>query len=128
MPATTGPRVIGMTVMGPDVEALRRFYEGVFGIEFTGEDHGDGLHFHAAGGWFSYPDGLFLFTLWGYAENWPQLRSGIEMSVGGVDEVYARALAAGAESVNLPFDSDAFPRSAIFRDPAGNQIQIYEAD
>jgi DNA-binding transcriptional MerR regulator len=127
MPLTTGPRVIGMTVMGPDVEALRSFYEATFGMEFEQEDHGDGVHYHATGGSFSYPDGLFLFSLWGYHDGWPQLRSGIEMYVDGVDATYERALANGAVSAFAPFDSDAFPRSAIFDDPAGNRVQIYES-
>jgi DNA-binding transcriptional MerR regulator/catechol 2,3-dioxygenase-like lactoylglutathione lyase family enzyme len=128
MPSETGPRVIGMTVMGPDVEALRAFYEEVFGLEFVGEDHGGGLHYHATGGSFSPPDGLFLFTLWQYSEGWENTRTGIEMYVSGVDEVYKRALEAGGRSVHPPFDSAAFPRSAIFTDPAGNQIQVYEED
>ena len=128
MPTMTGPRVIGMTVMGPDVEVLRRFYEGTFGIEFESEDHGDGVHYHATGGSFSFPDGLFLFTLWAYHDSWPQLRSGIEMFVSGVDEVHELALEHGATSIYEPFDSPAFPRSAIFDDPAGNRVQIYESD
>ena len=128
MPTVTGPRVIGMTVMGPDVEVLRSFYEATFGIEFESEDHGDGVHYHATGGSFSFPDGLFLFTLWAYHDSWPQLRSGIEMFVTGVDEVHERAVQHGATSICAPFDSAAFPRSAIFDDPAGNRVQIYESD
>lgn len=128
MPAATGPRVIGMTVMGPDVEALRAFYETAFGMEFEKEDHGEGTHYHATGGSFSFPDGLFLFSLWAYHDGWPQLRSGIEMYVTGVDEIYERAITAGATPAYAPFDSKAFPRSAIFDDPAGNRIQIYESD
>jgi DNA-binding transcriptional MerR regulator len=128
MPATTGPRVIGMSVMGPDVEALRKFYEEALEIEFLAEDHGTGIHYHATGGSFSYPDGLFLFTLWSYHDGWPELTSGIEMYVTGVDATYERAIAAGAKPVHAPFDSEAFPRSAIFDDPAGNRIQVYEAE
>lgn len=127
MPAVTGPRVIGMTIMGPDIEALRSFYEKVFGIEFQGEDHGAGIHYHATGGSFSYPDGLFLFTLWGHSEGEPRLKSGVELYVTGVDQTYARAIAEGGRSIEQPFDSEAFPRSAIFEDIAGNRIQIYEA-
>jgi DNA-binding transcriptional MerR regulator len=128
MPTATGPRVIGMTVMGPDVEVLREFYENVLGIAFEGEDHGYGMHYHATGGSFSYPDGFFLFTLWAYSEDWPRLRSGVEMIVNGVDQTFERAIAAGGKAVQPPFDSEAFPRSAIFEDPAGNRVQIYEAE
>lgn len=128
MPLTTGLRVIGMTVMGPDVETLRSFYQATFGMEFEREDHSRAVHYHATGGSFSYPDGLFLFSLWGYHDGWPQLRSGIEMYVDGVDATYERALANGGVSAYAPFDSDAFPRSAIFDDPAGNRVQIYESD
>lgn len=128
MPKMTGPRVIGMTVMGPDVEALRSFYEATFGIEFESEEHGGGVHYHATGGSFSFPEGLFLFTLWAYHDGWPQLRSGIEMFVTGVDDVHERAVLNGATSIYAPFDSEAFPRSAIFEDPAGNRVQVYESD
>jgi predicted enzyme related to lactoylglutathione lyase len=44
-----------------------------------------------------------------------------------VDAVYERAVAAGATSLEPPFDSDVFPRSAIFTDPGGNHIQIYQS-
>jgi predicted enzyme related to lactoylglutathione lyase len=116
MPTARGPRVIVMTVMGPDVEVLRSFYEPVFGIEFEGEDHGDGLQYHATGGSFSFPDGLFLFTLWAYHDDWPRLRCGIEMFVSGVDAVYERAVENGATSVLHLSTAQRF-RAAPFRRP-----------
>jgi predicted enzyme related to lactoylglutathione lyase len=75
MPSVAGPRVIGATMTVSDVEALRVFYERVFEIEFFSEDHGDGLHYHATGGTFAYPDGFFLFTLETATDRWPATTS-----------------------------------------------------
>jgi predicted enzyme related to lactoylglutathione lyase len=125
MATASGPRVIGATLVAEDVDGLRAFYERVFGIEFFSEDHGDGLHHHATGGEFAYPDGFFLFTLWPSSREWPATSASLSLVVADVDVAYERALAAGGRSLAAPFDSDAFPRSAIFADPAGNHLQIY---
>ena len=126
MPIPNGPRIIGITMTASDIEALRAFYEGVFGIEFLSEDHGDGVHYHATGGAFSFPDGFFLFTLERASDRWPSSLAQLAMFVSDVDAVHERAVAAGGESLEAPFDSDAFPRSAIIADPAGNNVQIYQ--
>jgi predicted enzyme related to lactoylglutathione lyase len=78
-------------------------------------------------GAFAYPDGFFLVTLEPASDRWPSTSSQVAMFVPDVDAAYERAVAAGAESLEAPFDSDAFPRSAIIADPGGNYIQIYES-
>jgi predicted enzyme related to lactoylglutathione lyase len=50
----------------------------------------------------------------------------IGFGVPNVDDVWARASEAGAPLVSAPADDPYVPRNATFKDPAGNEIEIYE--
>lgn len=66
-------------------------------------------------------DSLVLVSAAGDRELFPGF---LYVYVSDADAVYARALAAGAESVEAPLDTPYGDRRAMVRDPFGNTFQI----
>jgi len=66
-------------------------------------------------------DSVVLVTAAGDREVFPAF---LYVYVGDADAVYARALAAGATSLEEPFDTPYGDRRAMVRDPFGNVWQI----
>ncbi len=66
-------------------------------------------------------DSLVLISSAGDRELFPGF---LYVYVSDADAVYARALAAGAESVEAPLDTPYGDRRAMVRDPFGNTFQI----
>ena len=66
-------------------------------------------------------DSLILITPTTQREPFPAF---LYVYVDDADEVYRRALAAGASSLELPLDTPYGDRRAMVRDPFGNVFQI----
>jgi uncharacterized glyoxalase superfamily protein PhnB len=66
-------------------------------------------------------DSLLLVTAAGERELFPAF---LYVYVENADEVFQRALAAGAASLEEPFDTPYGDRRAMVRDPSGNVFQI----
>lgn len=50
----------------------------------------------------------------------------IGFGVPNADQVWARASEVAARLVSAPADDPYVPRNATFKDPAGNEVSIYE--
>jgi predicted enzyme related to lactoylglutathione lyase len=91
-----------------ELRTSRRFYEEVFGIEFTEESHADrATHLNASFGTWG-TDSFFLIQLWPNSD-----RAGtadVGFLVPDVDEAYRRALESGGSDVNGPRDMKGMPR------------------
>jgi predicted enzyme related to lactoylglutathione lyase len=110
-----------------DLDATVDFYRRVFGFEFQPDDHNGAapLHYDACGGSWQ-PQGTQLFTLWPAGDRAETTGMHIGFGVPNIDEVWARASQVGASLVSAPADDPYVPRNAMFKDPAGNEIEIYE--
>lgn len=124
MPAETTPAPqVWPTLRAQDAPALIRFLTGAFGFEQTVVyADGDMVH-HAELAW---PEGGGIML--GSAkpsdgDEWP-LRPGTfgaYIVTENPDKLFAQALAAGAEVVNEPHDTDYGSRDFQVRDPEGNR-------
>jgi PhnB protein len=117
MPAETEPpagyhSVTPRMVVG-DVVAEVEFLRTVFGA--TGEVQPDRPAEMRIG------DSLVMVTHAGRRELFPAL---LYVYVEDAEDVYERALAAGAESLEEPLDTPYGDRRAMVRDPFGNVFQI----
>jgi catechol 2,3-dioxygenase-like lactoylglutathione lyase family enzyme len=118
------PKLFGVTVHAPDVDAAAVFYRDVIGMELQGERHGDGpQHYHA--GW-GFPDDGLMFTIWP-GESVPQHLAFI---VDDLAAVHERAVAHGVEVLRAPGRNDeAAPpgwTDCTLRDPVGNAVGIVQ--
>jgi DNA-binding transcriptional MerR regulator len=124
---TQGSFLVEVTLRVRDLDATVDFYRRVLGFEFQPDDHNGAapLHYDACGGAWQ-PQGTQLFTLWPAGEQRETTGMHIGFGVPNVDEVWARASDAKASLVSAPADDPYVPRNAIFNDPAGNEVEIYE--
>lgn len=122
---TTGVQLVELVLQPEDHEDLIAFYRSVFGMDFEPDDHNGtvAVRYHACGGSWD-PEGVFIFTIFP-AEGAPT-RCSIGFGVPDLDPIWKAALAAGAKEVRAPYDDPYIPRNAIFDDPAGNRVSLYE--
>ncbi len=117
----TPPPQVWPTLAATDARALIRFLVDAFGFEETAV-YGDGDRVdHAELSW-PPGGGVMLGTAKGPDEPWP-LRPGTfgcYVVTDDVDKLHERAVAAGAEIVRAPFDTDHGSRDFTARDPEGN--------
>ena len=125
--ATTGSFLIEVILRTRDLDASVAFYRDVFGFEFQADDHNGAAprHYDACGGVWTQ-EGAKLFTLWPAEAGTETSDASIGFAVPNVNDVWARALAAGARELTAPTDDPYIPRNAAFADPAGNRVAIYE--
>jgi DNA-binding transcriptional MerR regulator len=124
---TQGSFLVEVSLRVRDLDAAVDFYRRVLGFEFQPDDHNGAapLHYDACGGSWQ-PQGTQLFTLWPAGDRSETTGVQIGFGVPNVDQVWARASEAGANLVSPPADDPYVPRNAAFKDPAGNEIEIYE--
>jgi DNA-binding transcriptional MerR regulator len=125
MQGITDVRVVALN-LGARSEAelatVQRFWETIFEAAF--EDWGQGSQQLRIG----TGDQFFFFNLRVRAGDEPHAghTSAFGLLVGDVDEVHARALAAGADERYAPIDSGTGPRHSSFRDPGGNSVVLWQ--
>ncbi|MCA2214754.1 VOC family protein [Jidongwangia harbinensis] len=128
----TPPPQVWPTLRARDARALIRFLVDVFGFHET-VVHGDGdTVFHAQLSW-PLGGGVMLGSARGGPDDPWALTPG---TFGGyvvaddIDARYERAVAAGAEVVRKPYDTDYGSRDFTVRDPEGNlwQFGTYPGD
>ena len=124
---TQGSFLVEVSLRVRDLDATVDFYRRVLGFDFQPDDHNgaDPLHYDACGGSWQ-PEGTQLFTLWPAGDQPETTGMHIGFGVPNVDEVWARASEAAARLVSEPADDPYVPRNAAFKDPAGNEVSIYE--
>jgi DNA-binding transcriptional MerR regulator len=124
---TKGSFLVEVALRARDLDATVDFYRRVFGFDFQPDDHNGAapLHYDACGGSWQ-PQGTQLFSLWPAGDEPETIGMQIGFGVPNVDEVWARASEVGASLVSAPADDPYVPRNAMFKDPAGNEIEIYE--
>jgi DNA-binding transcriptional MerR regulator len=124
---TQGSFLCEVSLRVQDLDAAVDFYRRVLGFEFQADDHNGAapLHYDACGGTWQ-PPGTQLFTLWPAGDRPETTGMQLGFGVPNVDEVWARATEVGASLVSAPADDAYVPRNAMFKDPAGNEIEIYE--
>jgi DNA-binding transcriptional MerR regulator len=124
---TQGSFLVEVTLTVRDLDATVDFYRRVFGFDFQPDDHNGAapLHYDACGGTWK-PQGTHLFTLWPAGDGPETTGMHIGFGVPNIDEVWARAVEVAARTVSAPADDPYVPRNATFKDPAGNEVTIYE--
>lgn len=124
---TQGSFLVEVVLRVRDLEAAVGFYRRVLGIDFQPDDHNGAapLHYDACGGSWE-PQGTQLFTLWPAGDRPETTGMHIGFGVPDISEVWARASEAAASLLSGPADDPYMPRNARFKDPAGNEISIYE--
>lgn len=124
---TQGSFLVEVVLRVRDLEAAVGFYRRVLGFGFQPDDHNGAapLHYDACGGSWE-PQGTQLFTLWPAGDLPETTGMHIGFGVPDVSEVWARASEAAASLLSGPADDPYMPRNARFKDPAGNEISIYE--
>jgi DNA-binding transcriptional MerR regulator len=124
--SSTTVQLMEITLRVDDVDATVAFYRQVFGMDFQADDHCGAapLHYDACGGSWD-PEGFFMFTIYPAGERAATTTS-IGFGVPNVDDVWSKALEAGATALEPPVDPDYIPRLAAFSDPAGNTITVYQ--
>jgi DNA-binding transcriptional MerR regulator len=124
---TKGSFLCEVTLRVRDLDATVDFYRRVLGFEFQPDDHNGAapLHYDACGGSWQ-PQGTQLFTLWPAGHQPETTGMQIGFGVPNVNEVWARASKVAANLVSAPADDPYVPRNATFKDPAGNEVTIYE--
>ncbi len=122
---TIKPGRVGFRTVTPYL-TVANVHEEVAFIEkvFAGEGQIYGLG--SAGGFHSeyrIGDSMLMIGGGGEGASWQgtPAPASLHLYVPDVDEVYERALEAGATSLHPPVDQDYGERSAAFRDPGGNQ-------
>ena len=118
-PVREGFRTVTPYLVVPDVHEEIAFIEKVFGG--GGQIYGLG----SAGGFHSeckIGDSMLMIGGGGKGSTWKgtPLPASLHVYVEDVDELYERALQAGATSLHAPMDQEYGERSAAFRDPGGN--------
>jgi len=124
---TQGSFLVEVVLRVRDLDATVGFYRRVLGFEFQPDDHNGAapLHYDACGGSWQ-PQGTQLFTLWPAGDGPETTGMHIGFGVPDVGQVWARASEAEARLVSAPADDPYVPRNAMFNDPAGNEVMIYE--
>jgi len=124
---TRGSFLVEVVLRVRDLDATVDFYRRVLGFDFQPDDHNGAapLHYDACGGSWK-PEGTQLFTLWPAGDQPETTGLDIGFGVPNVDHVWARASEVSAKLVSAPADDPYVPRNATFKDPAGNEITIYE--
>jgi catechol 2,3-dioxygenase-like lactoylglutathione lyase family enzyme len=119
-------KLTGVCIITDDVQRLRTFYEKVLQIESQGE--GDFAGFETGSGTLS------IFSVEGTERLAPGSTAGhgyggcfVEFEVQDVDAACERLQAVGVEWVKPPGSYAWGRRSAWFRDPAGNIVNIHMA-
>jgi DNA-binding transcriptional MerR regulator len=124
VPKASGNRMVMVNIPVDDLEASRRFYSETLDVEFCEERHGDGpVHLNAA---FGQPNTVswFLLALWKHEEPGT---ADIGFLVDDLDDAYARAIDAGAQTVYEPKTIEGMPRNAMLKDPSGNLVGLYQS-
>jgi DNA-binding transcriptional MerR regulator len=127
MKDTLACRVAEINLGVNDLEAARKFYEAVFGLEFSEERHGDGpVHLFATFG--SWPgDEFFLLNLSAATRDpYRAGRADYGFLVGDLEAFHERATAAGGVELSPPSDVEGMPRTSAIADPSGNVINLYQ--
>lgn len=124
---TQGSFLVEVVLRVRDLDATVDFYRRVLGFDFQPDDHNGAapLHYDACGGSWQ-PEGTQLFTIWPAGDQPETTGMHIGFGVPNVNEVWARASEAKAGLVSAPADDPYVPRNATFKDPAGNEVGIYE--
>jgi DNA-binding transcriptional MerR regulator len=124
---TKGSFLVEVALRVRDLDATVDFYRRVLGFDFQPDDHNGAapLHYDACGGSWQ-PQGTQLFTLWPAGDGPETTGMQIGFGVPNVDEVWARASEIKARLVSAPADDPYVPRNAMFKDPAGNEVTIYQ--
>lgn len=124
---TQGSFLVEVVLRVRDLDAAVEFYRRVLGFDFQPDDHNGAapLHYDACGGSWE-PQGTQLFTLWPAGDRPETTGMHIGFGVPNVDEVWTRASEVEASLVSAPADDPYMPRNAAFKDPAGNEVKIYE--
>lgn len=113
-PVPEGFHTVTPYLIGPDVDALVTFMGQAFGAQevFRARGEAGGMHVEVR-------IGNSMVMIGGKQDSEPQPAS-IFLYMDGVDEVYGRALAAGATSIEEPADRSEGDRRAGVADPFGN--------
>jgi DNA-binding transcriptional MerR regulator len=124
---TPGSFLVEVSLRVRDLDATVDFYRRVLRFDFQPDDHNGAAprHYDACGGSWQ-PEGTQLFTLWPAGDQPETTGMHIGFGVPNVNEVWARASEVGANLVSAPADDPYVPRNATFKDPAGNEVSIYE--
>ena len=95
-----------------DLEASARFYRDALGVPLHPDE--EGTHHE-----YSWHEPYFHFALFPAEPEEP----GLGFAVDDIDAAHERAVAAGATVVEPPRQQP-WGRSARYRDPAGNQVEL----
>ncbi|HKH09998.1 MAG TPA: VOC family protein [Rubrobacter sp.] len=102
----------------PDVEGARAFYGDLLGWEFRDDEIPGGVYVEYDG----RGDLVGAIDQWdGYPAHWNNY-----VSVESVDETAAKAEQLGARMIEKPFDLMEFGRMAVFADPGGAVLCVWE--
>jgi uncharacterized glyoxalase superfamily protein PhnB len=116
-PIPDGYHTVTPYLVVPDVAAELDFLERAFGAEVTFKMQGpDGSVSHAEA-----RVGTSMVMLGGSSERWAPMPCMLYLYVEDVDAAYARAVAAGGESIMEPADQFYGDRNGGVRDAFGNQ-------
>ena len=115
------PRLAVISLWAEDVPAAARFYRDVLGLRLLPHHAGDRPHFDL--------DGAYLTILGGRPQ--PALAAEparFPVLAFAVDDLAAAAARLSAAGVDLPWgqEADAGSRWVMFRDPAGNLIELVQ--
>jgi predicted enzyme related to lactoylglutathione lyase len=125
-------RLVTVVLEVSDLERSAVLYRDGFGVELHPSDHEGGEHGaddrwisgpHAAGTW---TEGAFLHFALYQAKGSPTSGAQVSFSVADVDAAHDRAVAAGAEVLHPP-RAEPWGRSARYRDPDGNVVELTQA-
>jgi uncharacterized glyoxalase superfamily protein PhnB len=120
----TPPPQVWPTLRATDVRSLIRFLVDAFGFQEV-VAHGDGdTVFHAQLAW--PPGGGVMLGSDRADDAWPLKPGtfGAYVVTDAPDALFARAVAAGAEVLREPYDTDYGSRDFTVRDPEGNLWQF----
>ena len=117
MAITKEDRVVQVTVPARDLDATVKFYAEAFGLEYDRS-----IASFQFGAWET--DSFFLLTLDAAAGRGGFGPGMFGIYVDDLDAAHAAALAAGAELVQGPFETDYAPRRSVVADPSGNRISL----
>jgi len=122
MDTQTTCRPVQITIHADDLARAVEFYGEVFGGEF--KEFSSSFEF---GAWKT--DSFFRLALEPQdpGSDHPGRNTCFSFLVDDVDEVHARAIAAGASEVSAPQNYDWKPRTSIVDDLSGNRIALHQA-
>ena len=119
-PVREGFRTVTPYLVVPDVHAEAEFLKQTFGV--TGQIYGLGSQggFHAE---YNIGGSMIMVGGGGEGSQWkgPPLPTYIHLYVEDVDEIYEKAVQAGATNLSAPEERFYGDRECGFRDPGGNQ-------